>query len=237
MTPGMMDALKQRLEAWQRRLTAKIGGDISTPEARRAAGWHYTLMDHGFLRVWWHNLHQVAPGVFRSNQPSGPQLTEWHRKLGLKTVLNLRGASNQSFHLFEAEACEALGIRLIDLPMAAAGAPRVLVVQQLIELFQTVEKPLLIHCKSGADRTGLAAALYQLVIEGKPIEEAKKQVSLKYLHVAHSVAGIQDHFLRTYEAAFRKTGIGFMDWLQTEYDPKALKASFLRWRAGDRDAM
>lgn len=231
----MIGALKQRLEAWQQRLKASFDGDISTPEARKAARRHYSLVDHGFLRVLWRNLYQVAPGVWRSNQPSDLQIAELHRKIGLKTVVNLRGGTKQSFHLFEEEACTALGITLIDLPMSASIAPSRAAVEQLIAQFHTMEKPALIHCKSGADRTGLAAALYQLVIEGKPIEVAKKQVSLKFLHVANSPAGIQDHFLRTYEAAFRKTGVSFMEWLQTDYDPAALTASFARWRAGDRE--
>jgi protein tyrosine phosphatase (PTP) superfamily phosphohydrolase (DUF442 family) len=231
----MIGTLKDRLDAWQRRLTAKIGGDISTPEARRAARMHYRFVDHGFLRALWKNFHQIAPGVYRSNQPSGRQLEAIDRRLGLRSVLNLRGTSKQSFYLFEAEVCAKKDIRLIDLPMSATHAPTRDKLERLIEVLQTAEKPMLIHCKSGADRTGLAAVLYLLLIEKRPFAEARRQLSLSYLHVANSPAGIQDHFLRCYEAAHLASGIEFLVWMRTVYDPVKVTTSFARWRAGDRD--
>jgi protein tyrosine phosphatase (PTP) superfamily phosphohydrolase (DUF442 family) len=230
----MSGPLKRRLEAWQRQLTAKIGGDISTAETRRAAKWHYQLVDHGFLRVMWRNLHRIAPGVYRSNQPSAGQLAALRARLGLKTVLNLRGQSQQSFYLFEAETCARLGITLLDLSLSASQAPTLDKLEALHDLLQGAEKPLLIHCKSGADRTGLAAVMYLLVIEKQPFAVARRQLSFRYLHVANSPAGIQDHILRHYAVAYDATGIGFMEWLRRDYDPAAITASFARWRAGDR---
>jgi len=230
----MSGRIKTRLEEWQRKLTARIGGDISTPAARKAAGWHYQLVDHGFLRLLWRNLHQIGPQVYRSNQPSARQLTALHRKVGLKTVLNLRGTTDQSFYLFEAEVCHTLGIDLVDLSLSASRAPPKAKLEELYVLLQDLPRPLLIHCKSGADRTGLAAFMYQLLIEHQPFEVARRQLSFRYLHVANSPAGIQDHILRHYEAAYKATGIGFMEWVRSTYDPATIKASFARWRAGER---
>ena len=230
----MAGTLKKRLEAWQRRLTERIGTDISTPEARQAARVHYNFVDHGWLRVLWRNFHRVGHGVYRSNQPSGSQLHAIHAKVGLRTVLNLRGKSRQSFYLFESEACRKLGLTLVDLPLSASQAPPLAGLEQLVTLLQTMEKPFLIHCKSGADRTGLAAALYLLLVEKQPIEMAKRQLSFRYIHVAKSPAGVQDHLLRVYEQAFRQSGIGFLDWMRSAYDPAEVTASFARWRAGDR---
>lgn len=230
----MSGPIKTRLEDWQRQLTARIGGDISTPEARKAARWHYCLVDHGWLRALWRNLHRLGPQVYRSNQPSAGQLADLHRKLGLKTVLNLRGATDQSFYLFEAETCAALGICLVDLSLAASKAPSRAKLEELNRLFQTLPRPLLIHCKSGADRTGLAAFIYLLLVEHQPFDVARRQLSLRYLHVAKSPAGIQDHILRHYEVALRETGIGFMEWVRQGYNPAAITASFVRWRAGER---
>jgi protein tyrosine/serine phosphatase len=230
----MTGTLKQRLDAWQRRLTERIGTDISTPEARKAARRHYLLVDHGWLRALWRNFHRSAPGVYRSNQPSASQLRAVHARIGLKTVLNLRGASRHSFYLFEREVCADLGLTLVDLPQSARQPPTVAALEALVATFQTMERPVLIHCKSGADRTGLAAALYLLLIEGQPIDVAMRQLSFRYIHVARSAAGIQDHVLRVYQAAHRASGIGFMDWVRREYDPAGVAASFARWRAGDR---
>ena len=229
----MSGPIKTRLEHWQRQLTARIGGDISTPEARNAAKWHYQLVDHGFLRVLWRNLHRLGPQVYRSNQPSARQISALHARVGLKTVLNLRGKSNQSFYLFEAEACQKLGITLVDLPLSASQAPSKAKLRMLHDLLQSLPRPLLIHCKSGADRTGLAAVMY-LLIEHQPFEVARRQLSFRYLHVANSPAGMQDHILRHYAVALAETGIGFMDWVRRDYDPAAITASFARWRAGER---
>lgn len=230
----MTGTLKERLKAWQRQLSERIGTDIASPEARRAARLHYNMVDHGWLRVLWRNFHRVGPGVYRSNQPSASQLRAVHARIGLKTVLNLRGAGRQSFYLFEAETCRDLGIRLVDLDLSATRAPSPARLHQLVDLLAGLERPLLIHCKSGADRTGLAAALYLLMVEKRPITEAKRQLSLRYVHMARSAAGIQDHLLRLYEREYLCSGIGFLDWVDQDYDPVKVTESFARWRAGDR---
>lgn len=231
----MSGRIKTRLQAWQRQLTARIGGDISTPAARKAAGWHYQLVDHGFLRLLWRNLHQIAPQVYRSNQPSARQLTALHAKVGLNAVLNLRGTTEQSFYLFEAEACHKLGIALVDLTLSASRAPSRAKLEEAYSLLKNLPRPLLIHCKSGADRTGLVAFMYQSLIAHQPFDVARRQLSFRYLHVANSPAGIQDHILRHYAVALKASGIGFMDWVGSAYDPVAITASFARWRAGERN--
>ena len=93
----MAGGFKDKMLAWQDRIAAKYGSSIATREARRAAWWHFQLMDHAFLRGLWTNLDQIAPGVWRANQPSPRRLESYQRKLGLKSVVNLRGGSQQGF--------------------------------------------------------------------------------------------------------------------------------------------
>ncbi len=224
----MAGALKRRMLAWQRRMAGTYGTDISTPEARRAAWWHFQLMDHAFLRVLWTNLDQIAPGVWRSNQPSAWRLARYKDRLGLKAVINLRGPSAQGFYLFEVEACRDLGLTLHDVNFSARRAPTRAALLQVIDLFATVQKPVLIHCKSGADRTGLIAALYLMVVEQRPLNEAKQQLSLRYLHLKASRTGILDHFLTLYEA--EGAGRPIRDWIETGYDADRLTASFAALR-------
>jgi protein tyrosine/serine phosphatase len=106
---------------------------------------------------------------------------------------------------------------------------------ELLDLFASAEKPLLIHCKSGADRSGLAAAFYLIDREGVPAKEAKKQLALKYAHFRWTRAGILDHLLEAYEAADSANPIALREWLTTRYDPAELTSSFTRsrwwWRA------
>ena len=216
--------IKKQLLALHHRLSLAFGTDISTPKARRAAWWHFHLMDHAFLRVFWSNLDQVAPSVWRANQPSQSQLRLYFQRLNLKSVINLRGAPDQGFYLFEAETCRELGLTLHDIALSARRAPPRDVLFEVLDLLQTVQKPVLIHCKSGADRTGLVAAIYLLTVENRPLAEARRHLSLRYLHVKASHTGILDHLLDRFETEAQ--GRSFRDWVEQDYDPDRLAASF-----------
>lgn len=225
----MFGQIHARLKAWQDRLGARYGRDISTPRARAAAWVHFYLSDHAFLRVFWHNFDRVAPGLWRANQPTPGQLARYAR-MGARSVLNLRGPSGQSFWLFEREACAQLGLPLHDLSMKARAAPAPETLLELHRLFQTLPRPILMHCKSGADRTGLAAALWLIWIEGKTVDEARGQLSFRYAHLRQTKTGILDQFLDSYAAAHAETGIGLTDWIRDHYDPAALRDGFrARW--------
>ena len=229
----MIRQFHQRLKDWQNNLTRRYGMDISTPAARRAAVWHFQLSDHAFLRVFWTNLHEITPGVWRSNQPS-PQRLARHAADGFKTVINLRGVSKESFWLFESEACATHGLALYNLKLAARRLPSRETLLELHRLMTEMPRPLLFHCKSGADRTGLAAAIH-LLAEGRPLAEAEAQLSFRYWHLSRGPAGILDHILRCYGRDARGRDLAFMDWIATTYDPEVVTASYWRWRAGGRE--
>ncbi len=84
--------------------------------------------------------------------------------------------------------------------------------------------PALVHCKSGADRAGLAAGLFVL-LQGGTTKEALRQLSLRFGHIKQSKTGILDAFFLTYarEAEGRKD---FLDWVREDYDENALRAAF-----------
>lgn len=224
----MAGVLKKRMLAWQDRLAAAYGTDISTRKARNAAWWHFQLMDHAFLRVWWRNLDQVAPGVWRSNQPSPDRLRQYTETLGLKSVINLRGAPQQGFYLFEVEACREIGLTLHDISFSARRAPTRAALLELLDLFHRVEKPFLMHCKSGADRTSLMSALYLLEMEGGSLDQARHQLSFRYLHLKSTDTGIMDHLLTMYEAEAK--GRSIRAWITQGYDQARLTASFAALR-------
>lgn len=200
--------------------------DLQDPASRRKAWWHFMIFDHGVLRVLWSNFSQVAPGVFRANHPS-PKRLETHASKGIRTILNLRGASMSPHYKFEAEACEALGLKLVNLPgLVARTAPSKDTLIALLDTMRDLDKPFLMHCKSGADRTSLAAAVYLLAIENAPIKQARKQFSPRFIHFRWTKTGVLDHILDSYAAAHDRTGIGFEDWLHSDYDGAAIQASF-----------
>jgi protein tyrosine/serine phosphatase len=224
-TPTMLTRLWSWLDDGERRLRRSFGRDLSTPAGRRSAWIHYQLFDHAFLRTVWTNFFEVAPGVYRSNQPTKARFRRY-RDMGIRTVINLRGEDSYSYYLFEKEVCEALGLTLIDTKLWArrtASAERILAV---IGAMRRAERPMLFHCKSGADRAGFAAALYLMVFEGVPVTEAKKQLGLKYIHLKFTRTGVQGYILDVYEARLARGPISFEDWIAREYDHKAIQAGF-----------
>ncbi len=86
------------------------------------------------------------------------------------------------------------------------------------------------HCKSGADRAGLGAALYLLTQKSSKPEEAAAQLSLRFGHFRQAKTGLLDAFVADY-AKFARQGVSFETWLEEHYDPDALKKKFLaqRW--------
>lgn len=208
-----------------RRWRAGLAGRMETRWGRFMAWLDMMVMDHGFLRPFFNRPHEIAPGVWRSNQPT-PGRIHRLKKRGLRTVVNLRGASDRGAWLLEKRACEACGVELIDLDMASRKPPKADKVDQLFDILVAAEKPMLIHCKSGADRAGLAAALYLMRFESVPVEQASRQLSLRFLHVRQAQTGVLDAFLEEYQAANRDNPIAFEDWLHGDYDYNALRKGF-----------
>jgi protein tyrosine/serine phosphatase len=194
--------------------------------ARRA--WLNSLfVDHALLRLPWRNWGVVESGrLYRSNHPLPWQLRDATRRLGLRTVINLRGERSAcgSDRLGRAAAAE-LGLTHIDAPFESRGAPHKDRILRLAEIYRSVPEPVLIHCKSGADRTGLAAGLW-LLLQGRPVEAAMAQLSLRFGHVRQSRTGILDAFFERYAAATRDRPQAFLDWLREEYDEAALRREF-----------
>ncbi len=104
--------------------------------------------------------------------------------------------------------------------------PPAQVIHEARKLFQEIEYPILLHCKSGADRAGLMSALLMYMKEGKPIEEAVKQLSLKYGHFKKSETGVLDYLFQRYLADNSAEPMTFFEWLETRYDPWEIKRDF-----------
>lgn len=224
-----MRALIQRLRNWEREFHASFTGELATEADRRRARAYVRWIDHGILRALWHNLHEVAPGVWRSNHPDHARLAA-HAAQGIRTVLTLRGAQTKAFHRLEEESCAALGIDLHVIGMASREAPGRAALLELLDYFDTVPPPFLIHCKSGADRTSLAAALYLIHVRGASVGESRAQMSPRFLHFRWTKTGVLDAVLDSYEARLKSGPVALRDWIAQEYDAGAVAEAFLRRR-------
>lgn len=187
------------------------------------------FIDHAVLRIAWRNWGVVEPGqLYRSNHPLPWQFAAAARRHGLASVINLRGQRMAcgSDALGRAAAAR-LGLVQADQPLESRGAPHPERLRHLMHLYRTLPRPILIHCKSGADRAGLAAAVWRLM-HGQGAARAAEELSWRYGHVAAAKTGILDAFVAAYAPA-EAAGIGFEDWLDHHYDRDALAAAF---RAG-----
>ena len=88
-----------------------------------------------------------------------------------------------------------------------------------------MRRPALIHCKSGADRAGLAAGLF-IMLNGGATREALAQLSWRFGHLSRSRTGILDAFFVRY-ALDGEGRIPFLDWVRDEYDEMALRRDFV----------
>jgi len=217
--------LFKRIADWERRLRASYNTDLSTPENRRRAHIYNLWFDHAILRKIWTNFFKVAPGVYRSNQPTHARFAKMKR-MGIKTILNLRGSVPAAPYLTEEESCRSLGLTLVNVTLHARSAAPRQDIQAVIRAFREIEKPFVLHCKSGADRTGLASAIYLMAVEGRPVSEARRMLGVKFIHFSWTRSGILDHILDLYEARNARNPISFEDWIATEYDNKETQESF-----------
>ena len=188
------------------------------------------LVDHGFVRAIYNNLYDLGGGMFRSSQPSQAQIRKYHRKYGLKTIINLRGEHDYGSYFFEREVCEELGIVLHSVKLYSRNPPEVAEVRMMRELFERIEYPALMHCKSAC----------------RPRRNRRGAVS----HPASGRAGIAgDEGTRLEVRPLQEgqdRGAGFLfrpvsrrqreedrlhQMVETDYDDKALKAQFRedRW--------
>lgn len=130
------------------------------------------------------NIHTIVKDeAYRSAQLSPERLGKTIAQYGIKTVLNLRGESTgNSWYDQEIQTTKRLGINHVDFRMSAATELSIDEANQLIAIMKDAPKPILIHCKAGADRTGLASALYVAAVSQMGEEEAERQISIVYGH-------------------------------------------------------
>ena len=200
--------------------------DLTTPKGRVATYLDYLWKDHAYLRLGFSNAHWISDELVRTNQPWPHQLAEW-KKRGVKTVINLRGGFDASFHALEKDACERLGLKLVDFTITSREVPSRARVHGAKELFETIEYPALMHCKSGADRAGIMSVFYMHFRKGLPIREALDQLHIRYLHVKQGKTGVLDYTFERYLAEGEPAGLSFVEWVESPaYQPDAMKADF-----------
>lgn len=143
-----------------------------------AVGWFAGLHDSG-------NYHTVLAGEFyRSGQLSAQALARHIRQDGIRSVVNLRGdQTGNPWYDAEIAATRDAGAAHYDLPLLSSKSLSEADANRLVQVLRDAPKPVLVHCEGGADRTGLATALY-LAGTGRPLDQAGRALSVRYGFVA-----------------------------------------------------
>lgn len=96
-----------------------------------------------------------------------------------------------------------LNVKHYDYGIWASGIASFEQIGDILAIVRAAPKPLLIHCQSGADRSGLVAALYVAEVERRPVDEAARQLSLIYGHFPYltSKTGAMDQSFWDYVGA------------------------------------
>jgi protein tyrosine phosphatase (PTP) superfamily phosphohydrolase (DUF442 family) len=167
----------------------------------------------------------IAGRVYRSAQLSGTGLSRAIRDRGIRTVINLRGANpDQAWYRQERAATLAAGATQVDVPLASDHWLSREQARTLVELIDTCEPPLLVHCEWGAERTGLFSAFVALLRPGGSTDEALAQFHAWYLFLpVRDGLRMRGHVL-AYRRWLAERGRAhspevFRHWIRSEYRP------------------
>lgn len=137
---------------------------------------------YAFVLHYHSNFREEIPGEFyRAGQMSPAELERYVKHYHIASVLNLRGSNaDHPWWNKEVAAMDDAGVMHLDFRMSAKRDFPEDRARQLVDIMRNAPKPLLIHCNSGADRAGLAAAIYMAGVKKTDKATAKDQLSLKY---------------------------------------------------------
>lgn len=146
------------------------------------------------------NFHPITPGeAYRSAQLDQDELEYDIRKFKIRSIIDLKG-NDGGEPLYEAEIAISrdMEVRHYDLGISADKTPSSHDIEKLLKLFRNAPRPVLIHCQAGADRSGLAAALWKVVIDGAPKSVAREQLSIRYGHIPFGPTQVLDAFFENW---------------------------------------
>lgn len=177
------------------------------------------------------NLIEIVPGaVYRSAQPSGPEMDEFITRLGLRSVLNLRGERGGSEWLREERAVTAArGVEHHTVRLSAKRMPPANRLREIVQVLDSAPRPLLFHCEGGVERSGLIGAV-AVLLDGGDLAAARHQFAPSKGFIPWISRSEVPRVIDDYEAWLTARGEPhtpdrFRAWVASEYHPYFYRAS------------
>jgi protein tyrosine/serine phosphatase len=146
------------------------------------------------------NFHPITEGeAYRSAILDRDELEHYVKKYEIKSIVNLLGAHpNEPWYKEEMEVSAEHKLKHYDISLPVTREPTKEDAWKLVEIFKNAPRPVLIHCKAGADRSGLAAAMWKVIVDKKPKSEAGKELSILYGHIPTGKTVAMDQFFKNW---------------------------------------
>lgn len=123
------------------------------------------------------NFAKVSDALYRGAQPT-PEGFARLKRMGIKTVVNLRGFTSDT------DEMRGAGLRYTHI-YSKAWNPRDRNIARFLKIVSDpANRPVFVHCRHGADRTGAAVAAYRIVEQGWEITEAADEMHNFGFHTA-----------------------------------------------------
>jgi protein tyrosine phosphatase (PTP) superfamily phosphohydrolase (DUF442 family) len=173
----------------------------------------------------WNTHTVIDKQLYRSAQLSEAKLREFASENGIKTIVNLRGFNGwEGWYQAESKVAAELGISQEDLTTSANVFPNPNEMRKLVEIYDRSERPLLVHCRRGSDRTGLATGIFLLLYTNANLSDVRWNCSPRYGHFRAMTTARMDEFFDFYEEYLQSIQKEhspeiFRDWILTKYEP------------------
>lgn len=132
-------------------------GEKTTPPQGPTSAWALARPQQGHPGL--ENFAKISEALYRGAQPRREGFAELKR-LGVRTVVNLRD------HHSDAQALAGLGLRYAAIPCETSEPTEAHVVAFLRVVTDPANQPVFVHCRLGADRTGMMVACYRMTVQG-----------------------------------------------------------------------
>ena len=154
-------------------------------------------------------------------------------------MINLRGEwEGADWFAEETVNCAELGLELHHLDFYTHRLAPLAAMKRYLHILESSRGPALVHCRRGADRSSLGAALYRYAIEGSTTAAALDEYQLRYGHVGWALGDHLPHVFDVFAdwcaaSGTKRDADGFRIWLGSELGAGAFAAD-VRWNPSER---